>query len=182
MKKLCITLIALGCAPLFAAGPLTGVAKSLDEDLANIEGELVPLAAEMPADKYGFAPSNGEFKGVRTFAMQAKHVGSVLYAVSASILGEKNPIEMGPDENGPAAIRSKDEIVKYLKDAFAYAHKALGSLTDKNLTGMVNSPFGTAKVPRSKMATIMTWHSFDHYGQMVVYARMNGMVPPASRR
>jgi uncharacterized damage-inducible protein DinB len=182
MKQIIIAWMALGCAPIFAAKPAPGVAKSLDEDLANIEGEIVPLAAEMPAAKYSFAPTDGEFKGVRTFGQQVKHVATVLYAVSAAILGEKNPIALGTDENGPAAVQSKDEIVKYLKDAFAYAHKATGSLTEKNVTGMVASPFGSSQAPRMKMATMAVSHSFDHYGQMVVYARMNGMAPPASRR
>ena len=75
----------------------------------------------------------------------------------------------------------KDEIVKYLKDAFAYAHKANGTLTSQNLMGLVTSAFGKEKVPRLSMATVATWHSYDHYGQMVVYARMNGVIPPASR-
>ena len=174
--------MALVCAPIFAAEPAPGVAKSFDQDLATIEGEIVPLAAEMPATRYSFAPIDGEFKGVRTFGQQVTHVAAVIYAVSAAILGEKNPSEMGTNENGPAAVQSKDEIVKYLKDAFAYAHKAMGSLTEKNLMGMVASPFGSNQVPRMTMATTAVSHSFDHYGQMVVYARMNGMIPPASRR
>ena len=68
-----------------------------------------------------------------------------------------------------------------MKDAFAYAHKANGTLTSQNLMGLVTSAFGNEKVPRLSMATIAVWHSFDHYGQMVVYARMNGVIPPASR-
>lgn len=177
MKQIIIALMALGCAPVFAAD----IAKSFDEDLTNIEREIVPLAEEMPAAKYNFAPTGGEFKGVRTFGLQVRHVGAVLYAVSAAILGEKNPTDMGTAENGPPNLKSKDESVKYLKDAFAYAHKAMGSLTEANLGGMVTSAFGPNQVPRIKMATVGAWHSFDHYGQMVVYARMNGIVPPASR-
>jgi hypothetical protein len=98
------------------------------------------------------------------------------------VLGEKNPSEPGQNENGPASLKTKEDIVKYLKDAFAYAHKAMASLTADNLTSMVQSPFGKNKVPRVSMATVAAWHSFDHYGQMVVYARMNGIIPPASRR
>jgi len=73
-------------------------------------------------------------------------------------------------------------VVKYLKDAFAYGHKAMQSITDKNATALIKSAFGDRQVPRLSMASIATWHSFDHYGQMVVYARMNGIVPPASWR
>jgi len=176
------TILAVLCASsLFAADAPSSLGKIFDQDLSNIEREVVPLAEAMPADKYDFAPTGGEFKGVRTFGDQVKHVATVIYAVSATILGEKNPVDMGTNENGPASVKGKEASVKYLKDAFAYAHKAIGSLTEKNLMEMVKSPFGSNQVPRAKMATIATWHSFDHYGQMVVYARMNGIVPPASR-
>ena len=136
----------------------------------------------MPADKYNFAPTSGEFKGVRTFGQQASHVAAVIYMVSASVLGDKNPSEAGKGENGPASLKTKDDVVKYLKDSIAYGHKAMASLTDRNLTEMVQSAFGDNKVPRVSMATVAVWHSFDHYGQMVVYARMKGIIPPASRQ
>ena len=88
---------------------------------------------------------------------------------------------MGTGENGPDALKSKEEIVKYLKDSFVYAHKAMNSLTDKNFMDPIGTPFGSGKAPRLKLASMAVWHSFDHYGQMVVYLRMNGIVPPASR-
>ena len=178
-----LTLAFAGAALLSAAEPtLSATAKAMDGDLKGIERELVPLVEAMPADKINFAPSEGEFKGVRTFAQQAKHVGAVLYIVAASMLQEKPPAEAGEGEDGPASVTSQEQIVKYLKDAFAYSHKALASLTDAAATDMVKSPFGTRKVSRLSLASILTWHSFDHYGQMVVYARMNGIVPPASRK
>lgn len=158
------------------------ISKTLDGDLKGIEGELVPLVEAMPADKFDFAPTQGVFKGVRTFRQQATHVAAIIYAVSASVLGEANPSETGKNENGPATIHSKDEVVKYLKDAFAYGHKAMQSVTDRNATALIKSAFGDKQVPLLSMASVATWHSFDHYGQMVVYARMNGIIPPASRR
>jgi len=81
---------------------------------------------------------------------------AVIYLVAASVLAEKNP-DAGSGEIGPASVKSKEEIVKYLKDSFAYAHKAMTSLTDKNLTEMVTSAFGTNKVPRVSMATVAVW-------------------------
>jgi len=66
------------------------------------------------------------------------------------------------NENGPPSIQSKDEVVKYLKDAFAYGHKAMQSITDKNATALIKSAFGDRQVPRLSMASIATWHSFDH--------------------
>lgn len=182
MSRLFLTAV-LTAAVSFAAEPAQSVtSKVLDGQLKGVESELVPLVEAMPADKFDFAPSHGEFKGVRTFRQQATHVAAVIYAVSASVLGEPNPSQMGEDENGPASIRSKDDVVKYLKDAFAYGHKAMSSITDRSATEMVKSAFGSRPAPRLSMATLATAHSFDHYGQMVVYARMNGIVPPASRR
>ena len=157
-------------------------AKIMDSQLTMIEKEFVSLAEAMPAEKYGFAPTGGEFKGVRTFGQQVSHTAAVIYAVAAAVLVEKNPTDMGNQENGPASLKTKEDFVKYLKDSFAYAHKAMGTLTSANLTELVPSAFGSGKATRLSMASVAVWHSFDHYGQMVVYARMNGIVPPASRR
>jgi hypothetical protein len=71
--------------------------------------------------------------------------------------------------------------VKYLKDSFTLAHKAAAGLTAANAMDMVPSAFGSGKTPRMSMASVVPWHTFDHYGQSVVYARMNGIIPPASR-
>lgn len=156
------------------------ISQILDGGVKTIEGELVPAAEAMPEDKYGFAPSNGEFKGARTFAQQVKHVAAVNYMIGGAILGEKPPIDLG-GENGPDSIKSKADIVKFARDSFAYAHKAIATLTAKNATGEIDSPFGKSKVTRLGMATVFAWHGFDHYGQMAVYLRMNGIIPPASR-
>jgi uncharacterized damage-inducible protein DinB len=156
------------------------VTQVLNQTVSNIEHEFVPAAEAMPEDKFGFAPTNGEFKGVRTFAQQIKHVAAVNYELGAAILEEKPPADIG-DEAGPASITSKADIVKYLNDSFAYVHKALQTINDKNLVETVKSPFGEGKVTRLGLATSVAWHGFDHYGQMVEYLRMNGIVPPASR-
>jgi hypothetical protein len=156
------------------------IAQVMDRSISNVEGEFVPAAEAMPEDKYAFAPSGGEFTGVRTFAQQVKHVAAVNYLVGASILGEKPPVELG-GENGPDSVKSKADIVKFLKDSFAYAHKAVGSVNEGNLITPIKSPFGEGKTTRLGMSTLIVAHCFDHYGQMVVYLRMNSVVPPASR-
>ncbi len=153
----------------------------LDRTVSNLEEEFVPAADAMPEDKFDFAPSNGEFKGVRTFAEQIKHVAAVNYEIGAAILEEKPPVDIN-EESGPAAIKTKAEILKYLKDSFAYVHKAIGTINEENLVRTVKSPFGEGKVTRMGLASSIAWHGYDHYGQMVVYLRMNGIVPPASRR
>jgi hypothetical protein len=151
--------------------------------LSGMEREWVSLAEAMPADKYNFAPTNGAFEGVRTFQQQVGHVATVLYVVSSGVLEQKPPVELGTGENGPATLKTKDDYVKFLKDAFAYAHKAMQSLTNDNFTDMVPSPFGGGKkMPRGSLAEMTVSHSFDHFGQAVVYARMNNIVPPSSRK
>ena len=156
------------------------VTQLLDRSISNFEREFTPAAEAMPEDKFGFAPSNGEFKGVRTFAQQIKHVAAVNYELAAAILEQKPPADIG-DESGPESITSKADVLKYLKDSFEYVHKAVATINEGNLTATVRSPFGEGKVSRLGLATSVIGHGFDHYGQMVVYLRMNGIVPPASR-
>jgi hypothetical protein len=100
--------------------------------------------------------------------------------LGAALLGEKPPIDL-KGENGPDDIKTKDQIVKFVKDSFAYTHKSLATLNDKNAVEMIDGPFGD-KGSRLSLANVTIWHSFDHYGQMVVYLRMNGIIPPASRQ
>lgn len=163
-----------------ADGQPSPVAASFDRQLKGIEGELVSLIEAMPADKFDFAPKDGAFTNVRTFAQQAKHIAAVNYLVAAALLGEKSPVDPGSDENGPADIKTKEQVVKFVKDSFAYTHKAFQTLTSANLMSEMPSPFGNSKTTRLATATSPQWHSFDHYGQMVVYARMCNVVPPAS--
>ncbi len=156
------------------------VTQVLDRSLSGVENEFVPAAGAMPEDKYSFAPSNGEFKGVRTFAQQVKHVAAVNYMVGAAILEEKPPLDLG-GENGPDSVKTKADIEKFLKDSFAYFHKAVGTINEGNMLNPIKSPFGNGTVTRLAMSTLIVGHCFDHYGQMVEYLRMNGIVPPASR-
>jgi hypothetical protein len=177
----CLILLAVGKAqdnkPKDERRTVTEV---LDHTVLNLEHEFVPAAEAMPEDKFGFAPASGEFKGVRTFGEQIKHVAAVNYELGAAILEVKPPVDIG-DESGPASMTSKAEILKYLKDSFAYVHKAMQTIDEKNLVATVRSPFGEGRVSRLGLAAAVASHGFDHYGQMVVYLRMNGIIPPASR-
>jgi hypothetical protein len=159
---------------------MRSVSQVLDRTVLNMEHEFVPAAEAMPEDKFGFAPTNGDFKGVRTFGQQIKHVASVNYELGAALLEEKPPVDIN-DESGPASITSKADILKFLKESFDYVHKAIATIDDKNLIGKVKSPFGEGYVTRLRVATTVSWHGYDHYGQMVEYLRMNGIIPPASR-
>jgi len=178
MKTALLTLAFFGAV---WAQPAPTIAKLYDGQITSAEREMVPMAEAMPADKYGFAPTAGAFKNVRTFALQVRHIATVNYEVAAAALGEACPVDKGKDENGSDELKTKDAIVKYLKDSFTYAHKAAQMLTAANELGMVKSPFGDGQMPRVSAVSIVTWHSFDHYGQMVVYGRMNNVIPPASK-
>lgn len=182
MKQILSTslLIAVLALPGVTAAPAPGMAKICNDAISSVEHEVVDLAEAMPADKYNFAPTHGEFKGVRTFGEQMAHIATVNYMVSARALGETNPIEAGKGENGPDTYKTKEAILKFLKESFAYAHKAADSITMDNYTQEVKTSPGHTST-RAALIAEPVWHSFDHYGQAVVYARMNGIVPPASR-
>jgi len=174
---LCCSVIAFAQMPAPPAAKTPGDA--LNATLGIVEHEFVPAAEAMPEDKYDFAPTDGDFKGVRTFAQQVKHVAAVNYIFGSIVLGEKPPVDTG-GENGPDSLKTKAEIIKFLNDSFAYLHKAVASVTDKNELDQLDSPFGM-KASRLTFASFSLSHPMDHYGQMVEYLRMNGVIPPASR-
>ena len=183
MRSRALWMFAVTVAALSGADPATSsIGKIFDQEISAVEREIAPLAEEMPAAKYGFVPDTGAFRGARTFHQQVTHTAALLYMYGASILGEANPSEPGPNDNGPASLATKEDAVKYLKDAFGYVRKAINSVTSENLTGMVKSAYGDFQVPRVSMVSAAIGHTWDHYGQMAVYARLNGVIPPASRR
>jgi hypothetical protein len=155
-----------------------GISQVFDSQITILEHEHLPLAEAMPADKYEFAPTNGAFKGVRTFAQQVRHMATLIYMASSAVLGEKAPVDIGKDDDGPAAVKTKAQLVEYLRGAIAFAHKAALSVNTKNELDDVT--FGDGKMKRVAAISMIAWHSFDHYGQMVEYVRMNGIIPPAS--
>jgi len=167
--------VLLNTPSVFAA---EGIGKVFDNQVSTVEREVLGLAQKMPADKYDFAPTSpGTFTGVRTYALQVRHIATYIYRIAASVSGEKAPVEIGPTDNGPDTLKTKDEIIDYFKGALAFAHKAMGTLNDKNMFDQVPSPFGRGTMARVAAAAFLGQHSYDHYGQMVVYARMNGVIP-----
>jgi uncharacterized damage-inducible protein DinB len=140
--------------------------------LSIMEQQFVSAAEAMPEDKFNFAPpaSLGEFKGVRTFAQQIKHVAEAnayfFHDPSQPMIDTRPDIEK---------LTTKADIVKALKDSFAKAHAFVDTITPEN--AFVQTAHGT----RADMASFGIAHFMDHYGQLVVYLRMNGIVPPASR-
>lgn len=158
-----------------AVGTAVPPAQIYGKLLSGMEQEFVSAAEAMPDDKYDFAPpvALGEFKGVRTFGQQIKHVAESNYY----FFGGPNYSEAEDKAKSDAIdkLTAKADIVKALKDSFVAAHAFIGGITPEN--AFVQTAHGT----RAGMASFGIAHLMDHYGQMVVYLRMNGIVPPASR-
>ena len=153
------------------------VTEVFDRSVSANERAVLIMAGAMPEDKYDFAPVNGEFKGVRTFAQMVKHIAVDQYLDAAALLKETAPIDRGVQLNGPDSIRTKAEILKFLEDGFAYMHKAIRTVNQKNLMEMVK--FDGIEIPRLTVVTAAISHPMDHYGQLVEYLRMNGIDPQA---
>src|SRR5437868_11973211 len=173
-------------APGASTSPSTPatVASAIDREISVVEKEVVEAAEAMPEDKFDFSPeklnlTGSDYKGVRTFGEQLKHVAASNYLIWSPITGERPPDTVN-DGKGPDNMKAKADIIKYLKDSFAFGHKSVATLNDSNLVQPIirnNKPPTT----RLFLATFAAAHAFDHYGQMIEYLRMNGIVPPASR-
>ena len=155
------------------------VSQALDFWIANTEKEVVSAADVMPEEKYSFAPTAGEFTGARTFAQQVKHLAANNYRMAAYILSQ-TPTPDQESETGPDAVRSKAQIMDYVKGSFAALHRAVAVVNEGNMVEPLTVP--PMQNTRLQLAVDAVTHSYDHYGQMVEYLRMNGIVPPASRR
>jgi uncharacterized damage-inducible protein DinB len=158
-----------------AVGTVMSPSVTYDKLLSGMEKEFVDAVEAMPEDKFNFAPpvTAGEFKGVRSFGGQAKHVAEANYYFFGD--GKMTEAEGKAKDESIEKMTSKADIVKALKDSFLVAHAYIASITPENVFVMTSN--GT----RGGMAAFGIAHMMDHYGQMVVYLRMNGIVPPASR-
>jgi uncharacterized damage-inducible protein DinB len=181
---LALTLLASATVARAQTQPLpppTSLASMVDREVSAVEKQLLDAAEAMPDDKFNFTPesltiSGDDYKGVRSFAVQVKHVASSNYFIWSPITGNAVPAAI-KDGNGPADIKTKAEILKFLKDSFALGHKAAATLTSENML----QPVGKGKSARLHLAEFGVAHAYNHYGQMIEYLRMNGIVPPASR-
>jgi uncharacterized damage-inducible protein DinB len=196
MKNSCtigtVALLAMSlsgsASALAQQSPAPTIASTMSRQLGIIEEQFVPAAQAMPAGKYGFAPTGGNFAGVRTFAQEVKHVATINYVFSSALLGEAPPpgVTDNPEMNGPDTVRTKEQIIAYLKASFAYADRADSTLTADNANALLNTSPKRVGVPsflntRLALASFTCAHVLDHYGQIVEYLRMNGIIPPASQ-
>lgn len=148
-----------------------------------VRRNIVEAAEAMPADKFGFAPTVGEFANVRTFGREIKHLAATNYILAAAALGQSPPSHAG-DEQGPDSVVTKTQHIAYLEGSFDALAKAVEAIGNSRIPVMTSpiSPFQGGTATRLSLIAEALIHSYDHYGQMVVYLRMNGVVPPASRR
>jgi hypothetical protein len=163
------------------AEPPPTVASVVDRQVSSVEKLVVEAAEAMPADKFDFTPASlkipgSDYDGVRTFALQVRHIAASNYALWVPLTGDKVP-DSYKGGNGPDDLKTKEQILRFLKDSYAVGHRAAASLTTEN---MLQTPEGS-KSARLNRATFGVAHAYDHYGQLVEYLRMNGIVPPASR-
>lgn len=194
VRVMVATMVLAGCttigsaqmpanAPAPAPGSMVAPSKAADELLDLFEKQLMGVAKEMPAEKYSFAPSAGTFaesqgakyEGVRTFAQQIAHLAQANYYFYSVVSGQK------PDADVKAisGMTSKDQLVAALQASFDFAHKATGTLTQANAFEEIKGADGIHS--RIGVANFAVAHGYDHYGQLVEYLRMNGLVPPGSK-
>ena len=168
-----------------APGSIATPAAAFDSQVSLIEHEMMGAVKAMPAEKYDFAPSAAifvpaqktEFATVRTFGQQATHVAEANYFFAQIFSGLKPDV----DVQGIEKLTRKDDIVAALAGSFAFAHKAVATLTPANSFEVIKSPEPGFQT-RGTLAAFLVAHAFDHYGQMVEYLRMNAIVPPASSK
>jgi hypothetical protein len=162
-------------------GPAPTVASTIDRQISTVEKLTVEAADAMPADRFDFSPESlhvpgSAYKGVRTFAVQVKHLAASNFFLWASVTGDKIPDDYKGGD-GPASLKTKSEIIAFLKESFAMGHKAAATLTPENML----APAAGSTSTRLHFATFAVEHAYDSYGQIVEYLRMNGIVPPASQ-
>ena len=183
MRRL-LAVMCLGIGSALSAQAQGGAkmepAKAMDTLLSIFEGDVVPAAKAMPADKYNFAPSSSampgaKFDGVRTFASEITHLASANYYFFGTASGMKPDV----DVKAISELKTKEEIVAALEKSFVFAHKAVAMLTTANAFESVDVDGHQTRVTAEAFGVA---HGYDHYGQVVEYLRMNGIIPPASQK
>jgi len=166
-----------------AAKQQDDIPKSIAESVGNTmqfaEGSFLGIAEAMPEEKYAFVPTSGKFEDARSFGEQVKHVACAQFAFFNEFEGKNPPEDCEKGGHDPA--KTKAELVKYLKDSFDYSNRVLATLTAKNALDRVEGRYAG---PNTKLgiSVVAVWHMTDHYGQLVEYLRMNGIVPPMTQK
>jgi len=157
----------------------TTIADSVGDNMKFIEGSFLGVAEAMPENKYDFIPTGGNFEGVRSFGEQVKHVACAQFGFFNEFEGKQPPADCEKGGHNPA--KTKAELIQYLKDSFDYGNRVLSTLNAKNALDRVEGRYAGPNT-RLGISVIAVWHITDHYGQMVEYLRMNGLVPPMTQK
>src|SRR5208282_2942723 len=140
----------------------------------DIGRKLIAMAEDFPEDKYDFKPTPAQ----RTFAEQLLHATGANYFFTNLTLGQKLPAEEDPKRD---QYKTKAEVVAFVKKSFADGAAAIKTKGDKGMSDLVVDPDSHQQVRVSDMAYGFIEHSGEHYGQLAVYYRIAGLVPPESR-
>jgi uncharacterized damage-inducible protein DinB len=163
------------------------VATAFLRSMAFQEYQVRSAAEAMPEELYTYRAAEEKFKNekpefgpaeMRTFGEQVKHVACANFAFAAELDGEKPPEAC--DKGGPDPAKTKRELLIYLRNSFVAIRKSFTAITAKNQFGPIEGPYAGPNT-RMGLAVVVIWHNADHYGQMIIYLRLNGIVPPASR-
>lgn len=146
---------------------------SINVTYSGLKGNILKSAAKMPPDQFAFRPT----PDVRPFGQVLAHIADGNYLLCSAALGEANP-------NGSAmnALErqelARDALIAKLDESFAYCDRAYAALTDGNAVEVV--PFLNSKRPRVAVLWFHVSHAYEHYGNLVTYLRLKGIVPPSS--
>ena len=154
--------------------PAVSPTQALLDSWNDVGRKLIAMAEDFPEDKYDFKPTPAQ----RTFAEQLLHAANSNYYFTNPVLGLKPPAEEDPKRD---QYKTKAAVVEFVKKAFADGAAAIKQKGDKGLNDLIVDPFANQKVRVSDMACGLMEHSGEHYGQLVVYYRVSGLVPPESR-
>jgi len=157
-----------------APKPARGPAEELLANWNDVARKLIAMAEDFPEDKYDFKPVPAE----RSFAEQLLHAANTNYFFTNPVMGMKPPAEEDPKRSD---FKTKAAIVEFVKKAFADGADAIKKKGDAGMNDLVVDPFANRQTRVSDMAWGLLEHSGEHYGQLVVYYRVSGMVPPESR-
>lgn len=178
-----LLLILVICLALTTAGSAqksVSLLPAIERQFNKIESDILSTADAMPEDKFDFTPEklqvkNSNFKDVRTFAGQIVHLATDNILMWSAVTGDSVRADI-ENVNGPKNIKSKKDVIAYLKSSFAIGRRAIASLTNEN--AMDEIYYIWRKLPRLDLCFFALTHSNEHYGQLVVYLRMCGITPP----
>jgi uncharacterized damage-inducible protein DinB len=154
--------------------PALSPSQAVLESWNDIGRKLIAMAEDFPEDKYDFKPTPAQ----RTFAEQLLHATGANYFFTNLTLGQKPPAEEDPKRD---QFKTKADVVAFVKKSFADGAAAIKTKGDKGMSDLVVDPDSHQQVRISDMAYAFIEHSGEHYGQLVVYYRVAGLVPPESR-